>query len=95
LLAPTDGATVSGTVEIQAPLLENPCFIAAAVYFTVIDGEDRVVFAKSDNGLPAIVHWDTCQVPNGTYAIRSQRACNWAPACSELGGPVHVQVLNQ
>jgi len=85
---------VAGTVDIQANLVEGPCNHSAAIYFTVVDGGGNVVFADSSNYLPATVHWDTCSVPDGPYAIRSQRACGSDPVCAELGGPVRVWVDN-
>jgi hypothetical protein len=94
LLEPPEGAIVAGTITLSAELLEDPCFIAATAFFSVIDAAGNLTFTGCDNDIPARVRWDTTGVSNGRYAIRVQRGCHCAPACAELGGPVHVTVKN-
>jgi len=95
ILAPDDGAVVSGTVTIVAQLLEDPCFIAASTFVTVFDEGGEVVHRSCDNGLPAEVRWDTLGAVNGgSYLIRAQRGCGCRTACPELGEPIRVHVQN-
>ena len=85
---------MSGTVTIQAELLENPCNIAATTVISVVNAGGAVVFSACDNDLPARVRWDTTRVANGRYTIRGQRSCSCNRICSELGSPVGVTVSN-
>lgn len=89
LLTPANGAVVSGTVEISAPLLEGPCYITATVVFTVRSAATQaVVFQGCDDELTAHRSWDTRATKNGSYQISAQRACG----CNACGEPSTISV---
>jgi len=92
LLTPADGAVLSGSVVISAPLLEGPCFITATVVFEVVNAAGTVVFVRCDNDLPAHVTWDTTTAKNGHYTIRAHRACS-CNACAPYSS-IAVTVAN-
>jgi hypothetical protein len=94
ILAPADGATVSGKISIVVEVPEYPCIMAATTYITVVDGAGVPVYTACAL-LGDYPKWDTTKVPNGLYAIRTQRSCSCSnPTCDRLGGPVRVRVLN-
>jgi hypothetical protein len=92
VLTPSNGAVVSGSIVLSAPLLEGPCSIAATVVFRVKNASGTVVLDRCDNDLPAHVTWDTRAVKNGVYTIHAHRACHCI-AC-ELHSTVTVTVTN-
>ena len=92
LLTPANGAVLSGSVVISAPLLEGPCAITATVVFEVVNAAGTVVLVRCDNDLPAHVTWDTTATKNGVYTIRAHRACS-CNACAPYSS-ITVTVAN-
>jgi hypothetical protein len=94
VLAPSNGATVRGSVVVSAELLEGPCFIAASTVMTITSGSGAVIASLCDNGIPASRTWDTTQVKDGPYLVTAQRACSCNLACAEVSDPVRLFVSN-
>jgi len=66
LLAPTDGATLSGAIALQA-VAEDPDGRVTKVVFELPDGS-----LGEDSVPPFATDWDTRQVKDGGYEIRAQ-----------------------
>jgi hypothetical protein len=85
LTAPADGATVSGSVDVDASASDNVG--VASVQFTV-DGAS----IGTDTSAPYSVSWDTRSVTNGSHTLRA--IARDAAGNSATSAPVAVAVSN-
>ncbi len=90
LLSPTDGAMVSGTVDVTASVAESQsCVISAR---TIVEGFSELgsrAFVSGELDLGDRFRWDTTHVPNGTYWLTAFQNC-----CRTRSAPVVVTVRN-
>jgi len=90
LVAPADGAVLSGTVDVVATVAESASCVNSAR--TIIEGfSERGVpaFRSSSLDLGEPFRWNTRDVANGRYWITAYQNC-----CRVRGAPVVVTVRN-
>jgi hypothetical protein len=85
VVAPSDGAEVSGIVGLQANSSDNERVAATEIY---VDG----VLRSSASGVSATFDWDTGTETNGSHAVMSKAIDRDGRAWA--GGPINVTVAN-
>jgi len=90
LTRPTDGAVLSGVVDVSPTLVESRnCIISARTIVEGFSEQGSRVFVSGELDLGDHFRWDTTRVPNGVYWLTAFQNC-----CRTRSSPVVVAVKN-
>ena len=90
LLAPDGGAVLSGTVNVQATVVESAsCVISARTVVEAFSAHGEPAFVSSNLDLGDHYPWDTRRFRNGQYWLSAYQSC-----CGLRSAPIVVTVQN-
>jgi hypothetical protein len=90
LLAPANGAVVSGVVDVRAELVESAyCVISARTIVEAFGADGAPAFVSFPLDLGDHYPWDTRRVRNGAYWLSAYQSC-----CRARGASIVVTVQN-
>jgi hypothetical protein len=90
ILLPADGATVSGTVDVSATLVESPsCVLSARTVVEAFSAQGEPAFTSFNLDLGDHYPWNTKALPNGQYWLTAYQNC-----CRVRSAAVVVTVQN-